>query len=565
MTEAVNNTQRNNYKPDDAADVLIVGGGPAGLAAAIQLKTERPEAEICVIEKAAHLGNHNLSGAVLEPEALHHLLDTALPDWQNSTDANEVLSKKVVKDNIMFFAGKNIAVPLLPVIKIAAKLHLGFGRMLHENDYIVSISKLTAWLGKIAGDLGVEVLTGFGAEDIILSEGSQSAAAIKLVDQGVSQDGSRQPNFVPGEIIEARFIILAEGCDGLVTEKFVQKANLERRAPQLYSIAVKELIKVSPQQYKKFGTSRVLHAMGYPLWSPVIGPGIFGGGIMYPEADNHLAVGIIAGADFKYRDFNPQDALTNFKNHRFVKKFIRDGTIVEAGAKMIPEAGYYAVPRARQTGSIGQANTLLVGDGAGFVNMLKIKGLHNAIESGIKAANAVSRAWKNPSAAAQSYTGLLENSNLIKEMRIARNFRQTIAKFGQLLGFPLSSLGRLLPIFRIEPDYQVMSVKDYRHKPTVEYDKDTFTAMASTQHREEQPCHLTIVNTDICSRECTTKFHRPCITFCPGGVYETVHDTVKPANPSNCLHCKTCQRKCPFDNIRWTCPEGGGGPRYKQM
>jgi len=350
-----------------------------------------------------------------------------------------------------------------------------------------------------------------------------------------------------------------------VTERFIEKAGLQRENPQLYSVGVKELIKVSPEQFNEFTAGRVVHAMGYPIWTPIIGPGMFGGGIIYAGAQDHLSVGMIVGADWKYCNFNVQDALTNFKQHRFVRKFIEGGTVVEAGAKMIPEGGFYAIPRDPQTGNIGKSNVIILGDSAGFVNMLKIKGLHNAIDSGMQAAKAIAETLDEPELAASRYTGLIGRSNIAKEMKSARNFRQTVARFGPLQGMPLSVLGGLLPNFKTERDYQAMTIAGYRLKPDQEFDKDTFTAMAATEHREEQPSHLKILDSDVCRTKCTPVFNSPCITFCPAGVYETIHNEVKPANPSNCLHCKTCQRKCPFDNIRWTVPEGGGGPRYKRM
>ena len=543
----------------------MVGAGPAGLATAIQLKTEKPDINVCVVEKSADLGNHNLSGAVLESEPLHTLLDSAAPGWQDSDAAKEVLASKIDKDDIMFLLGKKLAFNIFFVINLAKTFRLGFGQMIHKGDYSVSISKLTKWMGQIAKDLGAEVITGFAAEDIIFDESSGRATGVKLIDQGLDKEGNKQPNYVEGEIINADFVVLAEGCDGLLTEKFVENANLQRQSPQLYSLGVKELIKVSPEQYNKFTSGRVVHAMGYPIWTPVIGPGMFGGGIVYAGVKEHLSVGMIVGADWKYCDLNVQDALTNFKNHSFIKKFIDGGTVVEAGAKMIPEGGYYAIPRDPQTNSIGKANVMILGDSAGFVNMLKIKGLHNAIDSGMQAAKAIAQNLDKPETAAERYTELIDQSNVAKEMKSAKDFRQTVAKFGPLQGMPLSVLGGLLPKFGVEKDYEAMTIARYKLKPNYDFDKDTFTAMAATEHREEEPSHLTILDPDICKTKCTPQFNSPCITFCPAGVYETIGDDVKPANPSNCLHCKTCQRKCPFDNIRWTVPEGGGGPRYKRM
>jgi len=552
----------NNYSK---SSVLIVGAGPAGLACAIQLKIKKPDLDVCVIEKGPGPGNHSLSGAVLEPEPLHTLLDAALPGWQQTDSAKDVLGQRIDKESIMFFAGSKFSLNIFKAIKLAKLLGLGVGQMDGSGHYIVWLSKLTRWLGQIAGELGVEVLCGFAAEDVVLDESGGAVCGVRLVDQGLDKEGKESPNFVEGETIEADFVVLAEGCDGLVTERFIEKAGLQRDCPQLYSLGVKELIKVSSEQYQAFKDSHVVHAMGYPVWTPVAGPAMFGGGIIYPGADEHLAVGLIVGLDWKYHDFNPQDALANFKEHKYVKKFIEGGTVVEAGAKMIPEGGYYAIPRDPGTGAIGKGGVLIVGDSAGFVNMLKIRGVHLAIDSGMKAADAIIANLDNPSAAAVSYTKLLEVSGITKEMRIARNFRQTIARLGPLFGMPISVLGGLLPKFKVEPDYESMTTARYRLKPDCSFDKDTFTAMAGTEHREEQPSHLEITDSQICMTKCTPVFDSPCITFCPAGVYETVNEQVKPANPSNCLHCKTCQRKCPFDNIRWSCPEGGGGPRYKRM
>jgi len=550
-----------NYSKVEA---LIVGGGPAGLACAIQLKILKPQAEVVLIEKGADFGNHNLSGAVLEAEPLHTLLDAASPGWRDTDAAKDVLANKIDKDNIMFLLGGKLSFNILPVIRLARILGLGFGQMIHLGDYSVSISKLAKWLGQIARNLGVEVLSGFAAGDIIVDE-TGAAKAVKLVDQGLDKEGHKQPNYVEGETIEAKFIVLAEGCDGLLTEKFVEKAYLKRHTNQLYSVGVKELIKVSKEQYDKFTAGRVVHAMGYPIWTPVIGPGMFGGGIVYALQTEHLAVGMIIGTDWRYCDFCPQDALTRFKGHKFVKQFIDGGTVVEAGAKMIPEGGWFAVPRDPLTGSIGKGNCVIIGDSAGFVNMLKIKGLHNAIDSGIQAAKAIAESSDNPTQTAGRYTNLIEQSNVAREMKRAAKFRQTVAKFGPLQGMPLSVLGTLLPAFNIEKDYEALTTMPYRLKPNQSFDKDTFTAVAATEHREEQPSHLTILDGNICKVKCSPKFDCPCITFCPAGVYETIQNEVKPANPSNCLHCKTCQRKCPYDNIRWTCPEGAGGPRYKRM
>lgn len=545
-------------------DVLIVGAGPAGLAAGISVKRRRPELTVCIIDKAAGPGNHALSGAVLEPGALARLLDPVQPAWRESAEAKTVLAATVRVDDV-FFLSKKSALGLLPLLKLARRLGLGYGRMIHEGDYICSVSRLVEWLAKVAGSVGVEVLPGFAAADILWDPQAGKAAGVKLVDQGRNKAGEPQRNFQVGETIKADYIILAEGCDGLLSEKFVAAAGLKRAGEQLYSLGIKEVIRVTPEQYASFGDDRVVHAMGYPLWTPLTGPDIFGGGIMYPMGENRIAVGIIAGLDYQYCDFNPQDALALFKEHPAVRKYLAGGTVVEAGAKMIPEGGWDAVPRSPE-GSIGRGNVVLLGDSAGLVNMLKIKGLHNAIESGLAAAAALaSLAAGSAKTAAAAYTAELSKAGVEGEMIEARNFRQSIAKFGTLLGMVIAVAGRLLPRFKTAPDYTHLTAARYPLRPRSRFDKDAFTALAQTGHREDEPCHLLIVDPTICREQCLGRFGAPCITFCPAGVYEQIGEQPKPANPSNCLHCKTCQRKCPYDNIRWTIPEAGGGPRYSVM
>jgi electron-transferring-flavoprotein dehydrogenase len=545
--------------------VLVVGAGPAGLAAAIKLKLLKRDLDVCVIDKAPGLGQHSLSGAVLEPQPLFSLLDEAAPGWQQTDAAKEVLANRIDRDDILFLPDDRHAFNILLAIKMAKAFRLGFGQMQHVGDYSCSLSRLVRWMGQIATGLGVEVLTGFAAKEVLVDPQSGMATGVRLVDQGLDKHGQPQPNYMAGEVIQAKMVVLAEGGDGLVTEQFVRQAGLRRKALPLYSLGVKELIKVKPEQYERFGAGRVVHAMGWPIWRPVRGPALFGGGIVYAGQPEHLAVGMIVGMDWKYCDFNPEDALALFKRHQFVQSFIAGGQVVEAGAKMIPEGGYYAIPRDWRTGSIGKGNCVILGDSAGLVNMLKIKGLQNAIASGLFAAQAIVEGLDKPQSVAGRYTELIRRSSVMKEMRAARTFRQTVARWGPLIGMPVSVLGGLLPLWPVEDDYEATRPARYPLRPERPFDKDLFVAMAGSTHREEQPSHLTILNKEICRSRCQPVLHAPCVAFCPAGVYEEIDAEVRPANPSNCLHCKTCQRKCPFDNIRWTAPEGGGGPRYRRM
>ncbi|MDR2962992.1 MAG: electron transfer flavoprotein-ubiquinone oxidoreductase [Bacteroidales bacterium] len=545
--------EQKNY---NIVDVLIVGAGPAGLAAAATVKKKKPELNVCVIDKGHAAGNHNLSGAVLEQQALHEFLNYMDSHLLESEDAKTILTRTVAHDTISLFT-QSSAIPLHALVSCANFFGFNIGAMLHKGDYIVSISQLTQWFAKIAASVGVEVLHGFSVEELVWDKITKTATGVKLIDQGWSKIGKKQQNFVPGEIIQAKYVILAEGVDGTVTRDLIQKAKLVREAESLFSIGVKELIQVTPEQYAKFTAQRVVHAMGYPVSD------MFGGGIMYPYVENCIAVGMIVGLDWQEKDFNPQDALATFKEHKFVKQFIDGGTVVETGAKMIPEGGYRTIPRDAETNSIGCGNVAIVGDSAALVNMIKIKGLHNAIRSGMIAATAIANS-EISSAFAKNYTKDLENSAVVQELKKAQNFRQTIARFGNVVGMPLSILGNLLPAYNVEADYKAMTQKTYKYKGKKEFDKAQFTALAHIEHREEQPSHLKILDAPTCI-ECAEKFGQPCITFCPAGVYEDIAGTLKAANASNCLHCKTCGRKCPYNNILWTVPEGGGGPQYKRM
>ena len=552
--------------------ILVVGAGPGGLAAAIAAKSAHKDADVVVLEKGDALGNHNLSGAVLETASLKRLLDEASPDWLCMEGADHIMGREVKDDDVRFLLGKKFVINVSPLIKLGKKLGLSFGEMDNSGDHIVSICKLTRFIGKIALSLGIEVCTGFGVKEILYDQTRKEVYGVKLVDLGIDKEGRPQPNYVEGEAITADIIILAEGTDGLVTEDLVVKTGLKRRINQVFSIGVKEIIRVNKERYESFGNNRVVHTLGYPLWFPIFGPDIFGGGFAYSYGDNQIAVGIIAGADWKYCNFNPQKALEDFKHHTFIRQFIEGGEIIEAGVKMIPEGGYYAVPRYIQLGTdgkttdtVGYKNVLIVGDSAGFVNMHKIKGLHNAIESGSLAGKASIQCLNDPNKAAVIYTDMLERNSVMEEMKSARNFRAMIAKMGSILGFTFSIVGKFLPRFSMERDFKAMTSAKFKYDIPGKFDKATFVALAGTKHREDQPSHLSILDQNFCINKCDPLFDRACITFCPAGVYEQVGNDTLPANPSNCIHCKTCQRKCPFDNIRWTVPEGGGGPRYKQM
>ena len=415
--------------------ILVVGAGPGGLAAAIAARSANKDADVVVLEKWEALGNHTLSGAVLEMASLKRLLDEASPYWLCIEGAEHIMGRQVKNDEVRFLRGKKSAINISSLIRLGKKWGLSFGEMDNSGDYIVSTSKLTRFLGKIASSLGIEVYTGFGVKEILYDQNQKEVYGVKTVDQGLDKKGNPQPNYLKGETITADIVILAEGTDGLVTEDLVAKTGLKREIDQVFSVGVKETIRVSKERYELFGNNRVVHTMGYPLWLPIMGPNIFGGGFVYSYGDNQIAVGIIAGADWRYCNFNPQKALEDFKRHAFLYQFIEGGEVIEAGVKMIPEGGYYALPRHIQLSAndktistIGYKNVIIVGDSAGFVNMHKIKGLHNAIESGSLAGKASIQCLKNPNQAAEVYTDMLEHNSVMSEMKSARNFRSMISK-----------------------------------------------------------------------------------------------------------------------------------------
>jgi len=543
-------------------DILVVGAGPAGLCAALAAKAAAPGREVCVVEKASGLGEHNLSGAVLETGPLESLLDRARPGWREDPEGRAILGRRAAADDVLFLTRRR-SLSLSPAVALGRRLGLSFGGLSHEGDAIVSVSRLTRWLGRLAREASVEVLTGFGAESVVLGAAGLAEGA-RLVDRGRGRDGSPQVHFRTGETVSARFVILAEGCDGTTTERFVAEAGLARRTPQLFSVGVKEVVQLSPERARAFGERRVLHTVGWPLWTPLVGPGLFGGGLLYSCGEDQLAAGLIVGADWPHRDFSPQEAFSLWKEHPLIASFLDGGQAVAAGAKMIPEGGWRALPRDPATGSVGRGNVLIVGDAAGLVDMHRIKGLHNAAASGALAGEAAAGCWDRPAEAARRYTAALEACAAAADMRRAGNFRQVVARLGPELGLAASPAAAWLPPLRTEPDRLAMDGRRFPYRPRRAADRDAFTALAGASHREDQPSHTRIRDAALCAGECARRFDQPCRSFCPAAVYETTPEGLRAANPSNCLHCKTCQRKCPLDNIRWGVPEGGG-PRYRSL
>jgi len=522
-------------------DVLIVGAGPAGLATAIRLKQQMDEAgrsvSMAVIDKAPQPGYHNLSGAVLDPRPL----DDLTPDWRKHRSLARRIGE-IERDDMFFLLGRRaIKLPHAVVPK----------SMDHSGDVVISISRLTGFLAAVAQDAGIEVYNGFSARELIVEGGR--VAGVRLGEVGLDADGGQLSNYRPAEEIRAGVTVLADGTRGVLSTQLREQFG-EGLNPQSYALGIKAVMQF-PDEHP-FGAGRVAHFLGYPNPSNV-----FGGGFMYSMDANTVAVGLILGLDWKYGDLNPQREFERFRQHPFVAEQLKGGVTIATGARTIPEGGYYAL------GKVSAPGALVVGDGAGFVNMEKIKGIHNAIWSGMAAAETIAAGLTGAGdgeVALKGYQDRLEQRGVLPEMRHARNYRG-VFKWGLYLGAPLSQIAHLLPMrIGMEPDGEGASrgARLDRADPDG-MDGATFVSLTGALHREDEAAHMAILDPSKCP-SCADEFAASCQSFCPGQVYRWDGEKVV-LSPSNCLHCMTCAVKCPLDNIKWQPPEGGEGPRFAQM
>ena len=536
-------------------DVVIVGGGPSGLSAAIKLKqlaTEKGEdISVCLIEKGSEVGAHILSGAVLEPRSLNELL----PDWQ---ELGAPLDTPVEQDKFMFLTEKgSFGLPTPP-------------QMHNKGNYIISLGNFCRWLGEQAEALGVEVYPGFPAASVLYHEDG-SVRGVATGDMGIGKDGEKTDSYMPGMDLLAKQTIFAEGCRGHLTKTLFETFSLrEGKDPQTYAIGIKELWDIEPEKSKP---GLVWHSVGWPLNTDT-----YGGSFLYHLTGNQVAVGYVVGLDYQNPHLSPFEEFQRFKTHPDVRSVFEGGRRVSYGARALNEGGFQSIPKLTFPGGC------LVGCTAGFLNVPKIKGTHTAMKSGMLAAEAVFEVLASASPAAEptSYAEKIEASWLWAELYKVRNIRPAFAK-GLWLGMGYAALdtyllrGKAPWTFHHHADHT--NLKPASDAPVIDYpkpdnivsfDRNSSVYLSGTNHEENQPAHLQLKDTQIPIEHNLALYDAPEQRYCPAGVYEIVReeDGSHPRlqiNAQNCVHCKTCDIKDPTQNIRWVTPEGGGGPNYPNM
>ena len=559
-------------RPQMEADVVIVGGGPSGMACALRLSQlidehnrRRPQEQlskenIYVLEKAREVGQHCLSGALLDPRSM----DELLPGWR----AEAPLDAEVSHEGIYFLTEKKeYRSPMTPP------------PMRDHGNYVISINRFVKWLGEKVEQAGITIFTGFAGSELLLD--GEHVVGVRTDDKGVDKNNQQKSNFEPGYDLKSKITVLAEGTRGSLTKQLVGRLNLDKnRNPQVYGVGVKELWEVPPGRIRK---GEVIYAVGWPLSLKD-----YGGAWIYGSRDGIVSIGYVTGLEYADPRLDPQRVLQEFKKHPFISPLLAGGKMIRYGAKSMPLGGWYSMPKLAGNG------WMMIGDSAGFLNAQRQKGIHLGIKSGMLAAETAFEALRENNfteSNLKQFKERVDTSWVREELYEVRNFHQAFEKglvpavfhigLQQITGgrglhevYP-SHAGhlRMKHLDQLPADggerAQVLGKAKGDGKLT--FDKLTDLYHSGTKHEEDQPSHLVIHDTNICNTRCVVEFGNPCQNFCPANVYEMVeagdvaHGKAIHLNPSNCVHCKTCDVMDPYEIITWVPPEGGGGPNYDGM
>ena len=543
------------------ADVLIVGAGPAGLSCALHLanlikkhndsgaKPPLSAENIYVLEKGREIGAHQLSGAIMNPKALAELV----PDFEKSAPLDTPVTDSAA---LLFTKNSSFRFPITPP------------PFQNKGNYVISLNKLTKWLGGLVEAAGVNVFKEFGGAQLIYE--GEGIAGVITEDKGLDKNGKPKDNYTPGYELRAKVTVLAEGPRGSLTKNLVATKKLDNINPQIYSLGIKELWDVQPG---KIAPGYVAHTLGWPVATDM-----YGGGWIYGLSNNRVSIGLVIGLEYANPQFDPHAAFQTWKTHPFVKNILEGGKLIRYGAKSLPAGGWYSMPRNYVDGA------LIIGDSGSFLDSQRLKGIHMAMKSGMLAAETIFESLKTGDATAKTLSAFpqkVDQSYIKKELRAVRNFHQSF-KYGLYGGLFLGALqqisgGRGL----IDPMHVHAGYEDYKKingRPAPErfkgdgkltFDRLTDVYHSGTRHEEDQPCHLHVADTNICSTKCVIEYGNPCQYFCPAAVYEMAKDSSGvlklKINAANCVHCKTCDIADPYQIIDWVVPEGGGGPNYEGM
>jgi electron-transferring-flavoprotein dehydrogenase len=543
-------------------DVLIVGGGPAGMSAALRLAQLQKEKggdplAIAVLDKAREPGAHSLSGAVLDPRTLRELI----PDF---VAKGAPLETPVHHDDVYFLTERGqLRFPIIPP------------PLRNHGNFIISLNKFVKWLATQVEAAGIDIFAGFSASEVLYD--GERVIGVRTGDRGLDKHGGKKPNFEPGVDIHAKVTIFCDGVRGNLTKTLVSKFDLDRgRLPQLYALGIKELWEIPSG---RLAPGSVIHTMGYPLRMEE-----FGGAFIYALSEGLLAVGFVAGLDYKDPMFDPHLTFQRFKLHPFVSGLLEGGKMVRYGAKALPEGGWATVPRVHMDGA------LIAGDAAGFMNSMRLKGIHLAMKTGMLAAETAFAGVRLNDVSHErmsAYAVAINNSDVRDELYPVRNVHQAFEHglpAGMLYaGFALATRGwwiqdpmpahagyqqmrTLFSYYESRPPSPDVPIDPVKIDRKLTFDKVTNVHFSGTRHREDEPSHLIVHDLDICRTRCRVEYGNPCTRFCPANVYEMVDDgqggKKLHINASNCVHCKTCDIMDPYQIIDWVPPEGGEGPQY---